>query len=141
MAVQAKVVRSIMEHCGDIVRALVTGAAAEPDLELVLAEGHRRHVEGARRIVGLLQELDALDDPSPPKRRSTPSARPRMSLRPAAPRRLRLVARGNRGLGHHHQPHTAARPPVSSTAFRGADRTRLRPPQDYPVSSPPLTGA
>ena len=30
------------------------GAAAEPDLALVLAEGHRRHVEGARRIVGLL---------------------------------------------------------------------------------------
>jgi AcrR family transcriptional regulator len=61
VAVQAKVVRSIMQHCGDIVRALVTGAAAEPDLELVLAEGHRRHVEGARAIVGLLQQLDALD--------------------------------------------------------------------------------
>ena len=62
VAVQAKVVRSIMEHCGDIIRALVTGAAAEPDLARVLAEGHRRHVEGARRIVGLLQQLDALDE-------------------------------------------------------------------------------
>jgi AcrR family transcriptional regulator len=62
LAVQAKVVRSILENCGDIVRALVSGAAAEPDLALVLAEGHRRHVEGARRLVGLLQELGALDE-------------------------------------------------------------------------------
>jgi AcrR family transcriptional regulator len=61
VAVQAKVVRSILENCGDIIRALVSGAAAEPDLALVLAEGHRRHVEGARRIVGLLHELGALD--------------------------------------------------------------------------------
>src|SRR6188768_1142232 len=50
LAVQAKVVRSILEHCGDILRALVTGAAAEPDLALVLAEGHRRHMEGTRRM-------------------------------------------------------------------------------------------
>jgi AcrR family transcriptional regulator len=61
LAVQAKVARSILEHCGDILRALVTGAAAEPDLALVLAEGHRRHVEGARRIVDALADLDALD--------------------------------------------------------------------------------
>jgi len=60
LAVQAKVVRSILEHCGDIVRALVTGAAAEPDLALVLAEGHRRHVAGTHRIVGVLAGLDAL---------------------------------------------------------------------------------
>ena len=60
LAVQAKVARSIMEQCGDIIRAVVSGAAAEPDLALVLAEGHRRHVEGARRIVATLQELGAL---------------------------------------------------------------------------------
>ncbi len=61
LAVQATVTRSILEHCGDILRALVSGAAAEPDLALVMAEGHRRHVEGARRLVALLHELDALD--------------------------------------------------------------------------------
>jgi AcrR family transcriptional regulator len=61
LAVQAKVIRSIMEHCGDIIRALVTGASAEPELALVLAEGNRRHVEGTRRIVSTLAELDALD--------------------------------------------------------------------------------
>ena len=36
------------------------GAAAEPELAAALAEGQRRHVEGARRIVGQLQRLDAL---------------------------------------------------------------------------------
>ena len=43
----AKITRSILEHCGDIIHALVTGAAAEPDLEVALAEGQRRHVDGA----------------------------------------------------------------------------------------------
>jgi AcrR family transcriptional regulator len=61
-ALSAKVARSILEHCGDIIHALVTGAAAEPDLEVVLAEGHRRHVGGAGMAVGLLQKLDALDE-------------------------------------------------------------------------------
>ncbi len=56
----ARVTRSILEHCGDIVHALVTGAAAEPELAAALAEGQRRHVEGARRVVGLLGRLEAL---------------------------------------------------------------------------------
>lgn len=60
--VQARVTRSILEHCGDVVHALLTGAAAEPDLAAVLAEGHRRHVAGARAIVKVLQELGGLDD-------------------------------------------------------------------------------
>jgi hypothetical protein len=60
IATSARITRSILEHCGDIVSALVTGAAAEPDLDVALAEGHRRHVAGAASIVGLLQELDAL---------------------------------------------------------------------------------
>ncbi len=59
-ATNARITRSILEHCGDIVHALVTGAAAEPELAAVLAEGQRRHVEGAGRIVGLLRRLDAL---------------------------------------------------------------------------------
>jgi AcrR family transcriptional regulator len=61
-ALSAKVTRSILEHCGDIIHALVTGAAAEPDLAVALAEGHRRHVEGARMIVGLLKKMEALDE-------------------------------------------------------------------------------
>ena len=60
-ATSARVTRSILEHCGDIVHALVTGAAAEPELAAVLAEGQRRHLAGAGRVVGRLRELDALD--------------------------------------------------------------------------------
>jgi AcrR family transcriptional regulator len=59
-AMPARITRAILEHCEDILHALVTGAAAEPELAAVLAEGQRRHVAGARRIVGRLGELDAL---------------------------------------------------------------------------------
>jgi AcrR family transcriptional regulator len=59
-ATNARITRSILEHCGDIIHALVTGAAAEPELAAVLVEGQRRHVEGAGRIVALLRGLDAL---------------------------------------------------------------------------------
>jgi AcrR family transcriptional regulator len=59
-AAAARIARSILEHCGDIVRALVTGATAEPELAAVLDEGQRRHVEGIARVVGVLGQLDAL---------------------------------------------------------------------------------
>ena len=60
VAVPARVTRSILEHCGDILHALTTGAAAEPDLAAVLAEGHRRHVAGATGVVARLQAMGAL---------------------------------------------------------------------------------
>jgi AcrR family transcriptional regulator len=60
VATSARITRSILEHCGDIVHALVTGGAAEPELAAVLAEGQRRHVGGAGRVVGQLRSLDAL---------------------------------------------------------------------------------
>jgi len=66
-ATSAKITRSILEHCGDVIHALVTGAAAEPDLEIALSDGHRRHVEGAGRIVRMLQGLDALDESVDPE--------------------------------------------------------------------------
>jgi AcrR family transcriptional regulator len=59
-ATNARVTRSILEHSGDIVHALVTGAAAEPALATALEEGRRRHLEGARMVAGLLQRHDAL---------------------------------------------------------------------------------
>lgn len=62
VALSSVITRSILEHCGDIIHALVTGAASEPDLQVVLEEGRRRHVEGARVVVGLLQGLHALDE-------------------------------------------------------------------------------
>ena len=53
-ATSAKMTRSILEHCGDIIRALVTGAAAEPDLGGRDGGRPRRHVGGAVQIVGRL---------------------------------------------------------------------------------------
>ena len=57
---QARITRAILERCGDIVHALVTGAASEPELAAVLREGHRRHVEGAAQVVRALHERGAL---------------------------------------------------------------------------------
>ncbi len=59
-AMSAQVTRAILEHCGDIIHALVTGAAAEPELQVVLDEGHRRHVDGARGVVRRLKKMGAL---------------------------------------------------------------------------------
>jgi AcrR family transcriptional regulator len=73
-ATSARITRSILEHCGDIIHALVTGAAAEPELAAVLAEGQRRHVEGAGRIVGLLRALEALGSLDPEDARETLAA-------------------------------------------------------------------
>ena len=60
VATSARICRAILEHCSDIVHALVSGAAAEPALAAALEEGQRRHLGGARMIVGRLAELDAL---------------------------------------------------------------------------------
>jgi AcrR family transcriptional regulator len=61
VATSARITRSILEHCADVIHALVTGAAAEPDLEAALAEGQRRHVAGARGVIEQLRGLGALD--------------------------------------------------------------------------------
>ena len=60
-AMSAAVTRAILEHCADIVHALVTGAAVEPALDTALGEGHQRHVRGADSAVDLLQALGALN--------------------------------------------------------------------------------
>jgi AcrR family transcriptional regulator len=74
VATSSRVTRSILEHCGDIIHALVTGAAAEPELAAVLAEGQRRHTEGARRMVGLVRRLDALGPIDPDEAAGTLAA-------------------------------------------------------------------
>ena len=60
VATPARVTRSILENCGDILHALVTGAAAEPELAAVLEEGHRRHTAGAASMVALIEKVGAL---------------------------------------------------------------------------------
>lgn len=60
-ATAAIVAGAILQHCGDIVHALVTGAVAEPELAAALAEGHRRHMAGATMVIGRLRALGALN--------------------------------------------------------------------------------
>jgi AcrR family transcriptional regulator len=52
--------RSFQERCGDIIEALFTAAGAEPELAEAVAEGQRRHREGARLMIGRIQELGGL---------------------------------------------------------------------------------
>jgi AcrR family transcriptional regulator len=59
--VPAMITRRIVERCGDILRACLDGARADPDLAHVVDEGGRRHRAGARAVTERLAELDALD--------------------------------------------------------------------------------
>src|SRR3954451_4264717 len=63
----SRITRTILEHCGDIVHALLTGAAAEPELAAVVDEGQRRHAAGARSTVAALQKLNALNESVDPE--------------------------------------------------------------------------
>ena len=59
--VPAMITRRIVERCGDILRACLDGARAEPELAPVVDEGGRRHRAGARAVAERLVSLGALD--------------------------------------------------------------------------------
>lgn len=61
------ITRAVHEHCGDIIEALFTAVGAEPELAEAVAEGQRRHREGARFTVGRIQALGGLRADVPPK--------------------------------------------------------------------------
>jgi AcrR family transcriptional regulator len=63
-----RLTRSFQERCGDIIEALFTAAGAEPDLADAVAEGQRRHREGARSIIDRIQALHGLRNDVAPKR-------------------------------------------------------------------------
>ena len=61
-----RLTRSFQEQCGDIIEALFIAAGAEPELADAVAEGQRRHREGARLTIDQIQELRGLrSDVSP----------------------------------------------------------------------------
>jgi AcrR family transcriptional regulator len=60
-----RVTRSFQERCGDIIEALVSAAGAEPELADAVAEGQRRHRDGARLTIGRIQELEGLRNDVP----------------------------------------------------------------------------
>jgi AcrR family transcriptional regulator len=56
------VTRAFPERCGDIISALSSAARVDPDAAAALAEGERRHREGAAYAAGRLDEVGALRD-------------------------------------------------------------------------------
>jgi AcrR family transcriptional regulator len=63
----ARLTRTLQERCGDIIGALITAAAVEPEVEQAVAEGARRRHDGARFTINRIAELDGLRDELPPK--------------------------------------------------------------------------
>jgi AcrR family transcriptional regulator len=61
-----RLTRAFQERCGDIIEALFTAAGAEPDLARAVAEGQRRHREGARLTIDRIREFDGLRNDVPP---------------------------------------------------------------------------
>ena len=54
--------RRLNERCGDIIGALLSAAAVEPDAAAAADEGRRRHREGSARLAELLARDGALRD-------------------------------------------------------------------------------
>jgi AcrR family transcriptional regulator len=61
------IARAVQERCGDIIEALFTAVGAEQELADAVAEGQRRHREGARLTIGRIQELGGLRGDVPPR--------------------------------------------------------------------------
>lgn len=60
VTVPARITCRIIERCGDILRASIDAARAEPELGEVVAEGVRRHQAGTTGLAGRLAGLGAL---------------------------------------------------------------------------------
>jgi AcrR family transcriptional regulator len=63
-----RLTRVFQERCGDIIGALFSAAGAEPELAAAVAEGQRRHREGARITIARILHLDGLHDHEHPER-------------------------------------------------------------------------
>ena len=57
-----RITRQLNERCGDIVSALLSAAAVEPDAAAAAEEGKRRHREGSARTARKLHSLGGLRD-------------------------------------------------------------------------------
>lgn len=60
LALGVRVTRQLHERCGDIIAALLSAAAVEPDAAVAAAEGKRRHRDGCCRVAEKLAALGAL---------------------------------------------------------------------------------
>lgn len=62
----AQLHRNLHQRCGDIIGALTTAAAVEPDVKQAVAEGERRRREGAHFTIDRIAQLNGLRDELPP---------------------------------------------------------------------------
>ena len=62
VAIPVRITATLIEKCGDIVRASASGSAADPALHRASAVGLERHADGAARVAARLAELGALRD-------------------------------------------------------------------------------
>ena len=60
LGAEVRLTRAFQERCGDVIGALFAASAAEPELAEAVAEGRRRHREGARITVDRIAELGGL---------------------------------------------------------------------------------
>lgn len=60
LEIATQISRNINERCDDLVAAIWSGAAADPELDHVRAEGQRRHREGIGFLCRRLDEIGAL---------------------------------------------------------------------------------
>jgi len=68
LSAEVRLTRVFQERCGDIIGALFSAAGAEPELADAVAEGQRRHREGARITIERILSLDGLHDHEHPER-------------------------------------------------------------------------
>ena len=60
--------RQLNERCGDIIRVLLSAEPAEPEAAAAVADGMRRHLQGASRLTQKLAALGALGAGTTPER-------------------------------------------------------------------------
>ena len=60
--------RQLNERCGDLIRALLSAEPSEPDVAAALADGMRRHQQGASQIAQWLADMGALAADTTPER-------------------------------------------------------------------------
>lgn len=62
LGIQATITARMVERCGDILRVVLAGQDAAPELVQVAREGGRRHRAGCAAVAGRLADLGALRD-------------------------------------------------------------------------------
>ena len=68
LAAEVRLTRAFQQRCGDVIGALFAAAAVEPDLAAAVAEGQRRHRDGARLAVARIAELGGMRGDLAPER-------------------------------------------------------------------------